>query len=361
MISDLTAIVPAGGAGTRLWPLSRRSRPKFLLDLTGSGRSMLQATCDRLSGVAGTTYVVTGTAHAAAAARQLPGLDDEHLLVEPSPRDSAAAIGLAAAVAHARDPETVVGSFAADHVIADEAAFAAVVAQAVAVARTGLLVTVGIEPDRPSTGFGYVRAGAPVAVPGAPDALAVEEFVEKPDAATAEQYVASGRYRWNAGMFVARAATLLELFDTYRPELGAGLRRLGRAWDTPQREVELAEVWPTLERVAVDYAVAEPAAADGRVAVVPGAFGWDDVGTFAAVGAVLPPAPLQVLGVGEVLDVDSTGVVAADTGRVVALLGVEDVVVVDTPDVLLVAARSRAEEVKGFVDRLTADGRTDLT
>lgn len=358
------AIVPAGGAGTRLWPLSRRSRPKFLLDLTGSGHSMLQDTCRRLAGVAAQTYVVTGAAHAADTARQVPEIGGERLLVEPSPRDSAAAIGLAAAVVHARDPEAVVGSFAADHSIGDDAAFAAVVAEAVAVARTGLLVTVGIEPTRLATGFGYVRAGEALEVTGAPSALVVEEFVEKPDAATAEQYLASGRYRWNAGMFVARAATLLDLFDEYRPELGAGLRRLGRAWDTPDREAELEAVWPTLERVAVDYAVAEPAAAAGRVAVVPGTFGWDDVGDFAAVGSavgtVLPDAPVQVLGEGEVLATDSTGVVAAESGRLVALLGVDDIVVVDTADVLLVAHRSRAQEVKTFVDRLVADGRTEL-
>ncbi|WP_082537656.1 sugar phosphate nucleotidyltransferase [Angustibacter sp. Root456] len=359
-MDDLVAIVPAGGAGTRLWPLSRRSRPKFLLDLTGSGRSMLQDTCSRLAGVAGQTYVVTGAAHAADTARQLPEIGAERLLVEPSPRDSAAAIGLAAAVAHARDPEAVVGSFAADHAIADDAVFAAVVAEAVAVARTGLLVTVGIEPTRPATGFGYVRAGDALEVAGAPSALMVEEFVEKPDTATAEQYLASGRYRWNAGMFVARAATLLDLLDEYRPELGAGLRRLGQAWDTADREAELEAVWPTLERIAFDYAVAEPAAAAGRVAVVPGTFGWDDVGDFGAVGTVLPDAPVQVLGEGEVLATDSSGVVAADSGRLVALLGVDDVVVVDTADVLLVAHRSRAQDVKSFVDRLAADGRTDL-
>ncbi|HEX3002846.1 MAG TPA: sugar phosphate nucleotidyltransferase [Angustibacter sp.] len=360
MIDDLVAIVPAGGAGTRLWPLSRRSRPKFLLDLTGSGRSLLQETCRRLSGVAAQTYLVTGAAHAADTARQVPEVGAGQLIVEPSPRDSAAAIGLAAAVVHARDPEAVVGSFAADHAIADDAAFAAVVAEAVAVARTGLLVTVGIEPTRPATGFGYVRAGRALQVAGAPSALVVEEFVEKPDAATAEQYLASGRYRWNAGMFVARAATVLEMLDEYRPALGAALRRLGGAWDTPEREAVLDAVWPTLERIAFDYAVAEPAAAAGRVAVVPGTFGWDDVGDFGAVSTGLPDAAVQVLGDGEVLATDSSAVVAADSGRLVALLGVDDVVVVDTPDVLLVAHRSRAQDVKAFVDRLAAEGRTDL-
>ena len=360
VIADLTAVVPAGGAGTRLWPLSRQAHPKFLLDLTGSGRSLLQGTWSRLAGVAGRTCVVTGGAHAAAVARQLPGLDLADLLVEPSPRDSAAAIGLAAAVVHARDPEAVVGSFAADHVIRDEAAFAAAVAEAVAVARTGLLVTVGITPTHPATGFGYVRAGAPLAVEGAPSALAVEEFVEKPDAATAAHYLTSGAYRWNAGIFVARAATLLELLDEHRPALAAGLRRIGEAWDGPRRQAVLDVEWPQLEKVAIDYAVAEPAAAAGRVAVVPGEFGWDDVGDFDSLGAVLPQAPLQVLGDGSLVARDATGVVVTTSGRVVALLGLDDVVVVDSPDAVLVASRAYAQTVKSVVDELRETGRTDL-
>jgi mannose-1-phosphate guanylyltransferase len=359
VIPDLTAVVPAGGAGTRLWPLSRRSEPKFLLDLTGSGRSLLQQTWDRLDGVAARVCVVTGAAHAGAVARQLPGLDLDDLLAEPSPRDSAAAIGLAAAVVHARDAQAVVGSFAADHVIRDAAAFAAVVGEAVAVARTGRLVTIGITPIGPATGFGYVCPGDPLGVQGAPSALAVREFVEKPDAETAAEYVAQG-YRWNAGMFVVRAAVLLELLDEHRPALAAGLRELGAAWDTPDRQQLLDEVWPGLERVAIDYAVAEPAAAAGRVAMVPGEFGWDDVGDFASLRAVLPAERLNVLGEGELFAVDSSGLVVTSPGRVVALLGLDDVVVVDTPDAVLVAARSHAQQVKGVVDRLAADDRTDL-
>ncbi|GAA4347796.1 mannose-1-phosphate guanylyltransferase [Angustibacter luteus] len=359
MIADLTAVVPAGGAGTRLWPLSRRAQPKFLLDLTGTGRTLLQQTWDRLDDVAARVCVVTGAGHAGAVARQLPGLDLDDLLAEPSPRDSAAAIGLAAAVVHARDPQAVIGSFAADHVIADAAAFAAAVGEAVAVARTGLLVTIGITPTHPATGFGYIRAGAALDVPDAPSALAVAEFVEKPDAETAAGYVAQG-YRWNAGMFVARASVLLDLLAEYRPALAEGLRVLGAAWDGPDRQRVLDEVWPQLEKVAVDYAVAEPAAAAGRVAVVPGAFGWDDVGDFDSLGTVLPAGDLQVIGDGELLATDSTGVVVTTSGRVVALIGLHDVVVVDTPDAVLVAARSHAQQVKGVVDRLTAAGRTDL-
>ncbi|MGL4172502.1 MAG: mannose-1-phosphate guanylyltransferase [Actinomycetota bacterium] len=358
------AIVPAGGAGTRLWPLSRRGRPKFLLDLTGSGRSLLQGTYDRLVPLAEHVVVVTGAAHAPTVAEQLPGLSSSDLIVEPSPRDSAAAIGVAAAVVHARDPEAVIGSFAADHVITGPEEFNRAVAEAVAVARTGLLVTVGIEPTSPSTGFGYIKSGAPLVAADAPSAQAVAQFVEKPDAVTAAAYLADGGYWWNAGMFVARAATLLELFDEYRPALAADLRRLGSVWDTPSCQTVLAQVWPQIEKVAIDYALAEPAAAAGRVAVIPGTFSWDDIGDFASLADVLGAAQdapmVRRLGSGMVLAESSTGLAVADSGRLVAVLGLDDVVVVDTPDVILVTSRDRSQEVKALVDRLASEGSSLL-
>jgi mannose-1-phosphate guanylyltransferase len=258
--SGFYAVVPAGGAGTRLWPLSRAGHPKFLHDLTGTGSTLVQSTWARLAPLAEAVLVVTGTAHAAAIARQLPDLPEGDLLVEPSPRDSTAAIGLAAALVLRRDPDAVIGSFAADHVIGDQQVFADAVAEAVAVARTGRLVTVGITPTSPATGFGYVRASGPLEVDGAPSALQVGEFVEKPDAPTAAAYVASGDYRWNAGMFVVRAATLLELLAEHQPALAFGLTAIANAWDGPQREQVLGDVWPTLPKIAIDYSVAEPAA-----------------------------------------------------------------------------------------------------
>lgn len=366
----LHAIVPAGGAGTRLWPLSRSRRPKFLLDLTGAGRSLLQQTWDRLTPLAGEggVLVVTGRAHGPAVAQQLSGLPAGNLLAEPSPRDSAAAICLAAAVVRHRDPDAVVGSFAADHVIRDVAGFHDAVRQAVATAEQGYIVTIGIEPVRPSTAFGYIRMSHPLQVAGAPSAHAVQAFVEKPDAATAAGYLAEGGYRWNAGMFVARAAVLLDELALRRPALHDGLLKIADAWDTPDREAVLTEIWPTLEKVAIDYAVAEPAAAAGRVAVVPGTFDWDDVGDFASVSGLLggpeqapEQALVRVLGSSEdVVVADADGVVVPHGGRLVALLGVEDLVVVDTPDALLVTTRARAQDVKGVVDHLRRIGRDDL-
>lgn len=355
-ISGFWAVVPAGGAGTRLWPLSRAAHPKFLLDLTGSGRTLLQATVDRLEPLTGRrVVVVTGAAHGEAVRGQLPSVPADRVLAEPSPRDSMAAIGLAAAVVEREDPDAVIGSFAADHVIPDTAAFHAVIREAVAVAAEGHLVTIGVEPTFPATGFGYIRAGAPLA--GSATALHAVEFVEKPDADRARAYVDSGEFRWNAGMFVVRASVLLDLLGRWHPDLARDLRAIAA---DPGR---LDELWPDLEKIAIDHAVAEPAADAGHVVVVPAPFGWDDVGDFASLAELLPQGDgPRVLGdPADVTAIDATGVVVATGGRRVAVVGLDDVVVVDTPDALLVTTRARAQDVKAVVDLLKAQGRADLT
>ncbi|RAX20563.1 MULTISPECIES: mannose-1-phosphate guanylyltransferase [unclassified Actinomyces] len=362
------AIIPAGGAGTRLWPLSRKARPKFLLDLTGTGRSLLQGTVARLAPLAATTTVVTGVAHVPAVARQLPDLPEENLLAEPAPRDSMAAIGLATAlIARRHGREAIVGSFAADHLVADVAAFQEAVRQAAALAEAGWLVTIGIQATGPSTAFGYIHAGEALDVPGAPDGHRVLDFAEKPDAATAARYLATGDYRWNAGMFVVRAGVLLDHLAVGRPALAAGLDEIAAAWDTPARDAVMARVWPGLEAIAIDHAIAEPVAAAGGVATVPGNMGWDDVGGFDTLAELIPAATsgpaagVEVLGEADVEAVGADGaLVASSTGRKVALLGVPGVVVVDTPDALLVTTPERAQDVKGVVDRLKAAGRDAL-
>jgi mannose-1-phosphate guanylyltransferase len=355
--ADLWAVVPAGGAGTRLWPLSRAAAPKFLHDLGGTGRSLLQATYDRLVPLVGTRLlVVTGVAHAEAVSAQLNALPSGCVIAEPSPRDSMAAIGLAAAIIERQDPDAVLGSFAADHVIADPDAFRACVTEAAAVARTGVLVTLGIEPDFPSTAFGYIRLGE--RLEGFPTAHAVAAFVEKPDAATATAYLATGEYRWNAGMFVARASVVLDLLAVEHPDLARDLRRI--AADPSLTD----ELWPGLTKIAIDHAIAEPAAAAGQVAVVPGSFGWEDIGDFEALSDLLSDGSdgVKVLGdAGQVLAIDSSGLVVAGTDRTIAVLGLEDVVVVDTGDALLVTTTAHAQGVKAVVDALKASGRTDLT
>jgi mannose-1-phosphate guanylyltransferase len=360
-IGGFWAVILAGGAGTRLWPMSRSSSPKFLHDMTGTGRSLLQATWERLEPLCGERVMaVTGVLHEAAVRSQLPGLAPANLLVEPSPRDSMAAIGLAAAMLERVDPDAVIGSFAADHVIGEPDVFSECVREAVAVARTGYVVTIGIEPTRPATGFGYIHVGDPLAIDGAPHGRRVRSFVEKPDATTAQRYLDTGEYRWNAGMFVVKASVLLDVLADAHPKLAAGLR------DIAAEPARLAELWPGLTKVAIDYAVAEPAAAQGRVAVVPGRFTWEDVGDFASLGSLLSDTPdvpgLRVLGeVDLVLAKDTTGLVIPGSGRTVAVLGLDDIVVVDTPDALLVTTRARAQDVKALVDLLKSTGRADLT
>jgi mannose-1-phosphate guanylyltransferase len=355
-IDHFWAVIPAGGAGTRLWPLSRSSAPKFLHDLTGQGRTLLQATHDRLAPLAADRFVVvTGIAHRPAVVEQLPEVDSEAVLAEPSPRDSMAAIGLAAALLERRDPQAVMGSFAADHVIPEPEVFAECVRVAVDVARDDWLVTLGIEPAFPSSAFGYVHLGD--ALPGHPQATAVREFVEKPSVRTATEYLATGHYRWNAGMFVVRPTVLLDLLGQWHPEFAATLRAI--AADASR----LGDLWPGLPKIALDHAVAEPAADAGRVACVPSPFHWEDIGDFDSLAALLGSAQAPtVLGDRDaVLALDSTGLVVPGAGRVVAVIGLDDVVVVDTPDALLVTTRARAQDVKQIVGELKERGRGDLT
>lgn len=354
MIDNFWAVVPAGGAGTRLWPVSRATAPKFLRDLRGSGRTLIQETHDRLVPLAGERLVVvTGAAHAAAVAEQLPDVPADSIIAEPSARDSMAAIGLAAALLERRDPDAVMGSFAADHVITDPERFGDAVRTAVAVAREDWLVTLGIEPTFPSSAFGYIRSGDEL--DGHPGAQRVAAFVEKPSVEVATGYLAEGGYRWNAGMFVVRPTVLLDLLGEWHPRFAASLRAIAAEPDT------LATVWPSLPKIALDHAVAEPAADAGRVATVPASFAWDDIGDFDSLATLLAgDEPMTVLGdAAAVHAVDATGLVVT-AGRTVAVVGLEDVVVVDTPDALLVTSRARAQEVKAVVAALKESGRTDL-
>jgi mannose-1-phosphate guanylyltransferase len=359
------AVIPAGGVGTRLWPLSRAAAPKFLHDLTGSGSTLIRATYDRLGPLCpGRTMVVTGVVHRGAVLAQLPELEDTNLVLESEPKDSAAAIGLAAAILYRRDPDIIMGSFAADQVITPVDVFQAAVREAIHTAAQGYIVTIGIEPTHPSTGFGYIRAGEPLDIEGAPSAHAVIEFVEKPSEPVARGYLESGKYSWNAGMFVAPVALMLKHLEANEPELFAGLSEIADDWDTPRRVKTARRVWPSLPKIAIDYAVAEPAAAAGDVAMIPGRFTWDDVGDFAAIGRLRPAtenSKIMVMGEGaRVFAENASGIVVSDTKRVIALIGIDDVVIVDTPDALLVTTKEHAQEVKKAVEHLRASGDTDV-
>jgi mannose-1-phosphate guanylyltransferase len=364
MVRMFYAVIPAGGSGTRLWPLSRAADPKFLHPLTGTPSSLLQATVDRLAGLTGpqVTMVVTGVAHAAAVSRQLPALPAENILIEPAPRDSCAALGLAAAVIAEREPTALMASFAADQLVRDVPAFQDAVRAAVAGAASGRLMTIGITPTRPETGYGYLRCGPELVGP----VRIVEEFAEKPSKERATAYLRSGRYLWNASMFAWRVDVFLDELARQQPQLHEGLRRIAAAWHGPKREERLGEIWPTLKKISVDYAVMEGAAAAGLVGTVPGNFGWNDVGDFDTLGGVLPgDANGNVVldtddSKGDVILHDSTGVVLVrHSDRLVAAVGLDNIVIVDTPDALLVCRRDRAQDVKTIVDGLRERGFSD--
>ena len=347
VVPDFIAVVPAGGVGSRLWPLSQPSRPKFLIDLLDTGATLIQDTVARLAPLAEETVIVTGARHADAVASQLPGVPEGDIIAEPSPRDSMAAIALAAAVIEQRHGERIMGSFAADHVIPEASGFHAAVRLAVQAARTGKVVTIGITPDAPSSAFGYIKAGASLA--GVEGAFAVEAFTEKPDEETATAMLAEGGYSWNAGMFVVSTSVLLAHLARLQPTLEAGVREIAAAWDGPERAEVTARVWPTLTKIAIDHAIAEPVAAEGGVAMVPGDFPWHDVGDFDSLASLLTAdadGAIRVSRSGPVSLVGAPGAVVVGGTKPLAIVGLADAVVVDTDEALLVLSREAAQRVK---------------
>ncbi len=353
------AVIPAGGVGSRLWPLSRADSPKFLLDFTGSGRSLLRETFDRLSQVVDREriLVVTGAHHCEAVARQLPELIETNLIAEPSPRESTAAIALAAAILLRQNSEAIIGSFAADHVIGNPAAFGEAVAEAVRLAAAGKLATIGIKPTAASSAYGYIHMGKAIGEISAEVAsFEAKAFVEKPSGAIAAGYLASGEYLWNAGMFVLRASLLREILEATEPELWAGVAKIAQSWGGADYEHTLEIVWPSIRKIAIDYSVAEPAAAKGLVAVVAANLNWTDVGDYASMSTLHDANALNAFGPATVIGIDSTGIVVSSSQKVIAVSGLDDIVVVDTPDALLITTKQRSQSVKAVVAELERRG-----
>ena len=348
------AVIMAGGSGTRLWPLSRADRPKQLLDVIaeegGGAYSLLAEAFGRLQAVLPTEqiWVCTAARYGDQVRAALPELHADRLVLEPVARDTANAVGLAAALVADVDPDAELAVVSADHVIrpVDRFADALRTAYDLLAVRPRALITLGVTPTSPATGFGYVQKGAPTEVPGAAEAAS---FREKPDLATAEAYLASGEYVWNSGMFVWRARTVLDALADHLPESAAGLARVVAAPAGPERAAVLAEVFPTLPKISVDYAVLEPAAAEpGRVAVVDLDVDWLDVGSWPALAHTLDAdaAGNAVRGLTVLLDSSGNVVLSDDPDHLVALVGVRDSVVVHTADVTMVCPVADAERVK---------------
>ena len=356
-------VIMAGGSGTRFWPLSRRNRPKQFLALAGDA-PLLAATVERLPPLApiDRVLVVCGPVHARAVRRMLPELPKENLLVEPCARNTAPCVGLAALHVAERDPQGIMAMLPADHHIGRPAAFRDALAAAAHVAEDGDIVTVGIRPSRPETGYGYLKLGRRLPVKGKPkkglEPHKVERFVEKPDASTARRYLADGDYLWNSGIFVFRADVILEEIRRAMPDLARALGEIAADLGTSAYRRTLARVFPGCPATSIDYGVMEKS---DRIAVVPADFGWSDVGSFAALAEVRSADARGNVAEGEALIFDGKdNVVLAQPARPVAVIGLDDVIVVDAGDAVLVCRRDRAQDVRKAVEELTRRGRQEV-
>ncbi len=363
---NIAVVIPAGGGGTRLWPRSRRETPKQFLDIV-SERTMLQETTDRVQGLVppDRLYVITNARHASAVRSQLQDVPPGNIVGEPEGRDSAPAIGLMAAILEkTQGPDTVMATLPADHVILHEAQFRDILRAAADVAADGYLVTLGIPPTGPDVGFGYIQSGETIreqTEAGVP-AYLVRQFKEKPSREAAEQYLRDGGYFWNAGMFIASVRTLRDLYKTHLPQMEEGFARIVAAHGTDEFEPTLNTVFPTLDKISVDYGIAEKA---DRVAVIPADIGWNDVGSWQRLAEVLESAGRHDeetgnIVVGHHLGVDTHGTLVYSPDRLIATIGLDDIIVIDTPDATLICPKSRSEDVKKIVEELKARGRHHL-
>ncbi len=358
------AVIMAGGSGTRFWPLSRRARPKQFLAI-GTPRTLIEETVGRLAPLIPPerAMVVAGEGHVPAIRGLLP---DQWLVTEPCARNTAPCVGLAAIHLMARDPDAVMAVLPADHHIADAAGFRRLIAAAEERAREGEIVTLGIRPDRPETGYGYIHYNREdtLATSSGVEVCGVRRFVEKPPKAVAERYLAEGGYLWNSGMFIFTARRILSDIRRYLPAMAAALDRIALALGTPAEAEVTAREFNGMESVSIDYGVMEHAE---RVRVVPADIGWNDVGHWAALADFGTPdaAGNVVSGLGDrpgnVALIDTRdAIVQSSAGRFIALLGVDNLVVVDTPDALLLCARDRVQDVRRVVSRLEELKRGDL-
>lgn len=348
------AVIMAGGGGTRLWPLSRRSRPKQMLRLIDE-RSLFQVAVDRLEGLFKPEHilVVTSVEQARVFQADCPQIPAENFIVEPNGRDTAPAIGLSAVALQQRDPQAVMVVLTADHYIAEEGRFRRILAAARQVALDGHLVTLGIHPTRPATGYGYIQQGEQLGVYDGFVAHRVVRFTEKPDQATAEKMLATGDHSWNSGMFVWRVEQVLAEFQRQMPETFAALQQIAGAWGTTEQEAVVQHVWSGIRKISIDYGVMEGAQ---QVAVMPAeGLGWSDVGSWSSLFELLPTDDEgNIVRCERHLDVDShnTLVYTTDSERLVVTVGLDDLVIVDTGDVLMICDRDQAQKVRQAVQKM---------
>ena len=361
MAAELKFVIRAGGVGTRLWPYSRQSRPKQFHAMAGD-RTMLQEAVERILPIAAMEdiFVSTGAAQADLVRQQLPQLPAGHLIVEPALRNTGPAVALECALLGARWPDCTIASLGSDHYIGKPEEFCELIQAAAGACdqHAEYLYMIGVKPVRPETGYGYIRKGTVLCHSAGQPVFEATEFTEKPDMATAIRYADSGEYLWNTNMFVWRAKTVMDLFAEHEPDIHERALRIGAVGDDSDRLTQiLAEEYPQMKAIAVDNAILEPAP---HVASLEGDLNWGDIGSWAALTDVLAADGEGNLLKGNVVTVDSGNVTVygGSQEKVVALVGVDDLVVVDTPDALLVCRKQDAQRVREVIDRLQQDGQT---
>ncbi len=353
------ALIMAGGRGERFWPRSRKSIPKQFLSLTNSDKTMIQSTVERILPLVKIEdiFIATNQDYKSLVREQLPDLPEQNILCEPVARNTAPCIGWGAAVMRKRYGDALMMVLPSDHLIMQPALFRNVMKNALRVAKeTDALVTLGISPTAPDTGYGYIQYDLEDGDnPGG--AFTVKRFVEKPDLETAKQYVSSGEYLWNSGMFIWKASAILRETEALLPENYALLETIESAMDTPAQKETLAETFPRMKSISIDYGVMEKAK---QVYVLPASFGWDDVGSWLAVGRINPANDADNVIKGDVVTVNSTRCIVQGADKLIAMVGLEDTIIVDSPDALLVCAKDSAGEIKKVLEVLRAVNRTEL-
>ncbi|MBR0101151.1 MAG: mannose-1-phosphate guanylyltransferase [Treponema sp.] len=348
-------VIMAGGGGTRFWPLSRQATPKQLLNLSGKDL-MVNEAIDRLSKTASKAdiFIVTNKTQVAKMLEATNGrIQKNHILSEPSARNTSACIGYAAMEIVKKYGDGIMVITPSDAYIKNETEFTRILGIAVKAAEEkDALVTVGITPTFAATGYGYIKFQK-----SGENVLKVLEFKEKPDEATAKKYVESGEYAWNSGMFIWKASTILKKFEKYLPEIYADLQKIGDAMNTADELKVIEEIYPKINSISVDYGIMEKA---DDVFVVPGEFGWNDVGSFDMLGVLHEGDEKGNIKIGDQINIDSKNCITYSSGRLVATIGLENVVVIETGDAVLVCDKNKVQDVKKVVEQLKKDGRNEL-
>lgn len=361
MNSHYYAVIMAGGGGTRLWPLSRQSRPKQMLRL-GGDRTLFQMAIDRLDGIfpPERILVVTIAEQSVLLQAQCPQIPQENFLLEPLPRGTASVVGLAAVAIQQRDADATMAVLTADHFIENVPYFHQLILAAYDLAQDGYLVTLGIKPTFPATGYGYIQRGEPLGQYGNFQAYRVVKFKEKPDEETAKQFVQNGDHDWNSGMFAWRIDRIIQEFQKWMPELAGGLAKIGRSWSMDERSDVIQSVWPAIKPQTIDYGIMERAS---RVAVLPAnQLAWNDVGSWDSLFDVLKPDENGNINLGAKylgLDSKSTLVCTDQSDRLIVTIGMHDLIIVDTGDAILICPRDEAQKVRQLVNYLKEHGLSD--